>query len=779
MSNMLFNAPAKYWEESILLGNGTIGISTWGGLGHEKIQLNHDCFWAGTDDFVESELSRESLKAVRELIQNKQFLEAEKILIDTITGPFTSPYQPMGEISFNYDVCDKTVKKESYRRSLDLDNAMYSQEFSCGSGSFQTEGFVSYPASIAVLKFSSENNSKYDGRLKYDSPYTQFKQTCIFQQENDWLSYSIRAPYKYDGFLGQSDPQFSDTKGIKGFIRIRIKMDDGKCVFKDDCFEIQDSTSFTVFIQTDTDWNNSENNGAMDKFLDLTNIGYLKLKEEHLSDYHKLYLKVELSLGSDNDEHFVLLDRLLTRDGIPDKALVELLFNYGRYLLISSSRPGSQPANLQGIWNPHINPPWWSNMTLNINTEMNYWGACLSGLSECALPLYDFMMRLMENGRITAEKNYHCDGWCAHHQSDIWAKSNTRGKTDIETSPESAQYSLWPMSGLWLSLMAWEQFEFTNDLDFLNNKVLPLLEGSIQFLRDFLIEDAGKNLTTNPSTSPENRFLYKEEYPAVSQGSTMDLSISLEAVTAYLKMSTICPCDAKLVSWCKDAQSRIKPFNIGRLHQLQEWSGDWDREDDVHRHVSHLFSLFPGSILMKPEMADFRKAAGKSLEMRGLDATGWSTVWKIALMARLNKTDGIRDLFGKLLTLVKPGDEEVYFTGSGVYPNLMCAHPPFQIDGNLGIVAAISEILIQQTGDTISILPSLPEDWENGCFKNVHCKSGINISLEWGQGKLTYVKIKASKSGTLELCYKEKQQLVPYTSGETLTFDSNLIQKRI
>jgi len=774
-----FVNPADYWEETILLGNGSIGLSLWGGIGSEKIQLNCDTFWAGTPRSEDAAISSDTLESIRQTIAEGQFSKAERVLEDKLTGPYTHPYQPMGDLYFEYNVSEYNTYDRSYRRTLNLREAVYNQYFDTNNGSFLTESFVSYPSSIAVMKYSTEGSVQYNGVFSYLPPYKENLVQVSNTSSKDCIVYSIKAPSRFDGIMSSSDPEFSNNEGINGYLTVRIIPADGQCVIKDSSFHIRESTEFIVLIHIETDWGGDFSSGSGVKLLEAGyNRGYQDLKVEHISDYFSLYSQINLSLESDPGEKpSILPDRLIGFRKKTDPGLIELLFNYGRYLLISSSRPGSQPANLQGIWNPKINPPWWSNYTMNINTEMNYWGACLSGLSSCALPLYDFAMRLKENGRNTARLTYGCDGWCSHHQTDLWASTTVRGRTENGVTDGNAEYSLWPFSGVWLSLMAWEHYEYTGDKDFLMDRAYPLLEGSIRFLKDFLLEDSFNMLTTSPSTSPENRFKWKDGFPAVSSGSTMDLSLTLEAIHAFIAMSGEISCSESLLTWCHNAVEKIEPFRIGRLSQLQEWSGDWDREDDKHRHLSHLFSLYPGNMMFKSGMEKYREAAETSIEMRGLEGTGWSIVWKIALMARLGKSDRISELFHNLLKYVEPQKSEINFTGGGSYPNLLCAHPPFQIDGNLGIISAVSEVIIRQIDDTVILLPALPEEWNTGWLHNVKCKHGLIVSLGWGHGKLEYVRIVSSESRSVKLVYLDKEKIVNCVKNSEMLFNGDLNQE--
>lgn len=769
-----FRQPADFWEECILLGNGQMGLTMWGGIGRERIQLNHESFWAGSPEIAAVKPAPGRITEVRRLISEEQYLEAEAILETEFTGEFTSPYQSMGELSFEYEVPALESKVRNYQRSLDLSQATYSQSYECGRGSFGTQAFTSFPSSLAIIKFSSGEDCRYSGSLSYLSPYISFGQETQVYEGVDNIEYRIKAPSRYDGFMDSRDPEFSETAGIEGSISVRVHIADGRLRIENGIFYIEEASELEICIRIETDWGKSEI-PVMD-FLKATDRSFGVIMKEHLKDYTNLYQRIDLCLGpAVKDGVNYQPERLQASHEIRDPGLIELFFNYGRYLLISSSRPGGQPANLQGIWNSRINPPWWSNYTININTEMNYWGACLSGLEENSLPLFEFALRLMESGARTAKNLYDCSGWCTHHQTDIWVSTDPRGRNRDGAIDKNAQYSIWPFGGVWFSLMAWNHFEYTGETAFLSKYAKPLLEGSIRFLRDFLVED-GARLTTSPSSSPENRYLLNEEMLAVSQGSTMDLSLTLEALQSYIKMSGKISCDEELVLWCETSLDKIRPFRKGKLGQLQEWYKDWDRLEDKHRHQSHLLSVFPGDALMKPGMEEYLNAAERSLEMRGPDATGWSLVWKIALQARLGRPDQVAILLDRFLHLVQPGDEQVHMTGGGSYPNLLCAHPPFQIDGNLGIVAAISEILVRQIDSTITFLPALPEDWQEGWYRGVRCRRGISFDIDWRESRLISVKMRATKSGSWTLIYGKVKTVVKVQAGDELLFDGDLKQ---
>ncbi len=760
------NEPARCWEESFLLGNGSIGLSLWGGKGSERISLNHDTFWAGHSRKGESVLSPEQLASIRELIARKEYGEAEDLLEQLAPGRFTYPYQPMGMLTFTHDA---SIGTGTYRRSLDLSRGIYSQR----DGGLETEGFVSYPDSCSVIRFSSRTGRVLSGRIEYTSPYPQ--RPAVASSDGTSLQYYIQAASEMDGFFLDERPRFCEGEGISGIVACTAVSSSGTIRIEDDAICITDADEFILYICTGTDWDGHD--PAVEASAALARAAaqpYEKVRRRHAEDVHELYARNTLSLTGDDTPEVLLPDTLSTWGRSHDPKLIEAVYNFGRYLLIASSREGSQPANLQGIWNTETAPPWWSNYTMNINLEMNYWGACITGLADCSRPLYDYAMRLMENGKQTAQALYGAGGWCSHHQSDIWAQTHPRGCTAEGIVKGHAEYSLWPFSGVWISIMAWDAAQYLPDRTFIEERVLPLLEGSIRFLRDFLFLDEEGMLTTAPSTSPENRFSWEGRRLAVSSGSTMDLSLSKEAIQAYLELSERGICDAGLTQWAQWAVGRIQPFRIGRFGQLQEWSDDVDLEFEGHRHQSHLYSLFPGNLLHAEGNEEFRDAAAVSLQDRAQDTTGWSTVWKIALAARLGDPQLIEQLLDRFLKLVDPHDRHVKYSGSGCYPNLLCAHPPFQIDGNLGIPGVIPELFVQRVGRRISLLPALPESWTHGTFRGYYLPGGTILDITWSENMVEYIQLHSTVPAEWEIWCSEKVRVISLQAGDRVKLDGEL-----
>jgi len=457
--------------------------------------------------------------------------------------------------------------------------------------------------------------------------------------------------------------------------------------------------------------------------------------------------------------------------GAKDNDLEALYFQFGRYLLISCSRPGGIPANLQGIWNPHMRPPWSSNYTTNINAEMNYWPAEVCNLSEMHEPLLNFIGNLAQTGKITAKTFYNAGGWCCHHNTDIWAMTNPVG----DFGKGHPCWANWNMAGAWFCTHLWEHYDFTRDIAFLKDYAYNLMKGASQFCLEMLIKDEKGYLITSPSTSPENIYKTPDGYKgATTIGTTADMAMIRELFKRTGEASRILNIDEKFRVKLQRAEAQIYPYQIGKKGNLQEWYHDWEDADPQHRHVSHLFALYPGSQITIADTPELAEACKRSLELRGDGGTGWSKAWKINLRARLLDGDHAHLMLRTHLNYVDPNPEVVY-SGGGTYPNLWDAHPPFQIDGNFGGTAGIAEMLLQSHTDEIHLLPALPAAWKEGSIKGLRARGGFEVNLQWENHSLIQTEIVAKVGGTCKIRYKDRVKIFSIGAGENMKMDNKLI----
>ncbi|MCC9062192.1 glycoside hydrolase family 95 protein [Flavobacterium piscisymbiosum] len=767
-----YNQPAEFFEESLVLGNGKMGATVFGGANSDKIYLNDITLWSGEP--VNANMNPEAYKnipAIREALKNENYKLAEE-LNKKIQGKNSESYAPLGTLEINNSEKGKAV---NYRRELDISNAISKVSYELNGIKFTREYFVSAPDQIMVIKLTSS----IKGGLNFDINLKSLLKSNVEVRNNILVMTGVAPIHENAGYQVVPKYQKIQDRGTRFTTLIQIKKTDGKVTSSRDFLSLKDATEAYVYVSVATSFNGFDKNPATEGLDDVSialqnlNKSFAKsfdqLKENHTKDYQKFYNRVTLDLGKTTAPDLPTDERLLRyADGKEDKNLEILYFNFGRYLLISSSRTLGVPANLQGIWNPHLNPPWSSNYTMNINLEENYWLAENTNLSEMHLPLLSFIKNLSVTGKVTAKTFYGVDkGWAAAHNSDIWAMTNPVG----QFGKEDPMWACWPLAGAWLSTHIWEHYIFTQDKAYLKNEGYPIMKGSAEFLLGWMVTDKNGNLITSPSTSPENQYLTPDGFVgATMYGGTADLAMIRECFDKTIKASKALNTDADFRAKLETALSKLYPYQIGKKGNLQEWYFDWEDKDPKHRHQSQLFGLFPGDHITPEKTPDLAAASKKTLEIKGDETTGWSKGWRINLWARLWDGNRAYKMFRELLRYVDPDGKktEKPRRGGGTYPNLFDAHPPFQIDGNFGGAAAVAEMLVQSNENEIRLLPALPDAWETGSVKGICARGGFEIEMNWENKILKKVTVSSKLGGKTTLISGDKKQNITLKKGEKL-----------
>ena len=743
-----YNQPATYFEESLVLGNGKMGASVFGGVNSDKIYLNDATLWTGEP--VNANMSPEAYKnlpAIREALKNEDYKLADQ-LNRKQEGTNSNSYAPLGTLFLTFK---NNGTPEKYYRKLDIATAVSKVSYEIKGVKYTREYFVSHPDKLMVIKLTCSKK----GGLNFAVNFNSLLKYKVSLSEKT-LKAKGYAQVTVNPGLNGNDPYekvFDETRGTRFSTGVKIKSSDGTVTSTDTSLVLTKGTEAVVYISVATSFNGFDKNPATEglddekiasgQLMKACRKSYSTLKSNHLKDYQFFYNRVHLNLGVSTAPNLPTNERLIRyAKGEEDKNLEVLYFNYGRYLLISSSRTIGVPANLQGIWNPYLQPPWSSNYTTNINAEENYWLAENTNLSEMHLPLLSFIKNLSITGKVTAKTFYGVNGWAECHNSDIWAMTNPVGNF----GKDDPVWACWNMGGTWLSTHLWEHFLFTQDKIFLKNEAYDIMRGAAQFCIEWMVEDQEGKLITSPSTSPENKFITPSGYiGATLYGGTADLAMIRACLIQIIDASKLLNIDAEFRSKAENSLARMHPYQIGKKGNLQEWYYDWEDQDPQHRHQSHLFGLFPGSQITPALTPKLANACRKTLEIKGDETTGWSKGWRINLWARLGDGNHAYKMFRELLKYVDPdGVKTSYHRGGGTYPNLFDAHPPFQIDGNFGGAAAVAEMLVQSHTGSIEMLPALPNAWKSGHFEGLKVRGGAEVSAVWEKGVLKSVTLKAT-----------------------------------
>ena len=784
-----YNRPAEYFEEALPIGNGTMGGMVYGRTKTERISLNDITLWTGEpcNMNVYSPEAHKTIPAIREALKQGNYREADRLQRE-VQGHFSQNYQPLGDLSIEF--LDTLEQVSNYRRWLDIGNATAHTVWHRGTHQYAVEYFATHPDSGIVIRITTDNPKGIRARVSLSSqlPHQTTTSTPGMLMVDGYAGYASLPSY----YNAQEKFSYDSNRGIH--FRTKVKVAASDIDFGDGVIETNGGKEVALYIVSATSFNGYDKDPvkegrpyqqiADERLNRLASVPYNDLLTRHMNDYKNIYDRVKLSLGTETDDTRPT-DEILreyVNEGIFNPELEALYFQYGRYLLISCSRTPNVPANLQGLWNESILPPWSCNYTSNINVEENYWAAETAAMPEMHLSFLTFMKELQGSGEQTAKAYYGVDrGWCLAHNTDIWAMTCPVG---LHTG--DPMWANWNMGGAWVSTHIWEHYTFSLDKEFLK-EYYPVLKGAAEFClgwlvstKDFTAFTDGQSpeyLITAPATSPENSFVTDQGYHGrTCFGGFADIAMICECLTDARNAAILLKMDKDFVAEADAALAKLQPYKIGKKGNLQEWFYDWEDEDPHHRHQSHLFGVYPGHQVKDP---DLLRAASKTLELKGDQTTGWSTGWRVNLYARLHDAKNAYHIYRKLLSYVSPDGYRGPDArrGGGTYPNLLDAHSPFQIDGNFGGCAGVVEMLLQseynlnanaltaQPHITVELLPALPEQWKDGSVSGIRARGGITVEMSWQNSRVTNLTLTAQKACKVTLLMNGQQRVVKLKKG--------------